>query len=48
MYDIVVRNANTRKFNHPVDIGISDGLIKEISRDIPSKEILKLTLQTNL
>lgn len=37
MYDIVIRNANTRKVNYPVDIGISDGLVKEINRSIPSK-----------
>lgn len=37
MYDIVIRRANTRKFDYPVDISINEGTIKEISKTISSK-----------
>jgi cytosine deaminase len=32
MFDIVIRNATTRKFDSPVDIGIANGKISEIGK----------------
>lgn len=37
MYDIVIRNAKTRKFKNSVDIGILDGKIKTIKEKIEEK-----------
>lgn len=37
MYNIIIRQANTRLFDYPVDIAIEGGKIKEIDKTISSK-----------
>jgi cytosine deaminase len=47
MFDIVIRNATTRKFDSPVDIGIASGKITEIGK-IPEKGSFEIDATSKL
>jgi len=48
MYDIVIRNAKTRKFKSLVDIGILDGKIKAIKEKVDEKGSIEIDAKGKL
>ncbi|MCD6167942.1 MAG: amidohydrolase family protein [Caldisericia bacterium] len=48
MYDIVIRNAKTRKFKSLVDIGILDGKIKTIKEKVDEKGSIEIDAKGKL